>query len=51
MAVDATPTVDAQDTEVMASVDSSELVLADVTRDDAWITVSLDAATPLRAWR
>jgi hypothetical protein len=51
MATDATAAVDAQESEVMASVDSSNFVIADVTRDDAWMSVSLDEAASLPAWR
>jgi hypothetical protein len=42
-------------TDVMASLDDdgpeSRLVIADITRDEAWVSVTEAAATPLSAWR
>ena len=41
--------------DVMASVDSSpagdEFIIADVGRDDAWLSVSATEATGLEEWR
>lgn len=42
--------------DVMASVDEegygeARLVIADITRDEAWVSMSTDAATPLAAMR
>jgi hypothetical protein len=41
--------------EVMASVDSTpdgtQFVIADITRDEAWIAVAEADASPLPAWR
>jgi len=55
MAPDVTATADGPDAEVMASVDPSpdgdELVLADISREDAWLSTSVTAATPLDDWR
>ncbi|WP_201740309.1 MULTISPECIES: hypothetical protein [Salinigranum] len=52
---DATTPVDASNTEVMASVDSapgrSQFIIADVTRDDAWMAVRLEEASTLPEWR
>ncbi|MFC4359841.1 hypothetical protein ACFO0N_17995 [Halobium salinum] len=54
MAPDATA-VDGVDAEVMASVDAapgrSELVIADVSRDDAWVSARADAVPRLSDWR
>lgn len=36
--------------EVMASVDAAELVIADVSREDAWLSVEADQAPILREW-
>jgi len=44
----------ASDAEVMASVeegDVDEFIIADVTQDDAYLTVPLDEAATLPAWR
>jgi len=44
----------AADTEVMASVEESPtetLIIADVSRDGAYLTVPLDDAAALPAWR
>lgn len=42
-------------TDVMASLDDdgpeSRLVIADISTDDAWVSVTEAAATPLSAWR
>lgn len=50
-----TAAVNGADAEVMASVDvapgRSELVIADVSRDDAWLSVRADAAPRLADWR
>jgi hypothetical protein len=49
------PTLDADDSaDVMASIDSSasrsELVIADVSREDAWVSVDETDATVLEEW-
>jgi hypothetical protein len=54
MSIDAaTPSQHGSD--VMASLDDegreSRLVIADISRDDAWVSVTEDDATPLSAWR
>lgn len=42
----------AADSEVMAAVeDNSEFILADISRDDAFITMPLTDAASLPAWR
>jgi hypothetical protein len=42
----------AADSEVMAAVeDDSEFILADISRDDAFITMPLTDAASLPAWR
>jgi hypothetical protein len=55
MATDVTATAHASDAEVMASVDPSpdgdELVLADLSREEAWLSTSVTAARPLDDWR
>ena len=42
-------------TDVMASLDDdgpeSRLVIADISTDDAWVSVTEADATPLSAWR
>ncbi|WP_224448223.1 DUF7556 family protein [Haloprofundus salilacus] len=55
MTPEATTAVDAPDTEVMASVDSSsprssELIIADITRDDAWLSMRTAEAPVLAEW-
>jgi hypothetical protein len=44
-----------QDREVVASVDGAgsdrEYVIADITRDGAWITMDVSDAPTLPAWR
>ncbi|MFC3477755.1 DUF7556 family protein [Halobacterium litoreum] len=51
----AQPTSDAHGTDVMASLDEegreSRLVIADISQDEAWVSMTADAATPLSAWR
>ncbi|WP_195156042.1 DUF7556 family protein [Halococcus agarilyticus] len=41
--------------DVMASVDDDgsveRFVIADISRDDAWISMALDGAASLPAWR
>ena len=41
--------------EVMSSVDDegreSRFVIADISRDGAWVSASVDATTTLSAWR
>ena len=42
----------AADTEVMAAIeDETEFILADISRDDAFMTVPLTDAASLPAWR
>lgn len=54
MPQDHTPVADASDSEVMASVDSSSsrpsYVIADVSRDGAWLSVSQTDAPVLTEW-
>ncbi|MFB6094622.1 MAG: hypothetical protein ABEJ77_06740 [Halanaeroarchaeum sp.] len=50
------PTGDASGApEVMASVDDagreSRFVIADISRDEAWVSAPTDATTELLAWR
>ncbi|MFC7186679.1 DUF7556 family protein [Halorubrum yunnanense] len=54
-ALPADPTLDADDSpDVMASIDSSasrpELVIADVSRENAWVSVDETDATVLEEW-
>lgn len=55
MTPDATATADASAAEVMASVDTDSdghrLVIADLTSDDAWLSVRLADAPALDDWR
>jgi len=56
MATDATSAADAGPTpEVMASVEAAgaepRLVIADISRDDAWVSAPTEAARGLEAWR
>ena len=54
MATDTTA-IDVSAPEVMASVDSTshseELVIADITRDDAWLSLRASDAPSLDDWR
>jgi hypothetical protein len=54
MAPDVT-TVGGEGSDVMASVDDGtgapEFVIADVSRDDAWLSIQLRDATGLDDWR
>lgn len=54
MAPDVTA-VGGQSSDVMASVDDGtgapEFVIADVSRDDAWVSIQLQDATGLDDWR
>jgi hypothetical protein len=54
MPQDHTPVTGASDAEVMASVDASSsrpsYVIADVTRDEAWLSVSQTDAPVLAEW-
>jgi len=44
--------IEEQAAQVMASIEEDEtFILADVTRDDAYLTMSLDGAASLPAWR
>jgi hypothetical protein len=48
------PTAVETDAEVMASVEEGQtdtFVLADISRDDAFVTMALDEAASLPAWR
>lgn len=51
----AQPTSTATGTDVMASLDDegpeSRLVIADITCDEAWMSVTAADATALSAWR
>jgi hypothetical protein len=55
MVADTTTAVDAQSAEVMASVDpspgGSRFVIADITRDGAWLSVGERDAPDLPDWR
>lgn len=54
MAPDTTAAADADaDCEVMASVDGDprRFVIADLCRDEAWLSVPLEDAAALEAWR
>ena len=43
---------EAEDAEVMASIEEDEtFILADVTRDGAYLTMPLEGAASLPAWR
>lgn len=50
-----TTAIDASDAEVMASVDSTaasaEFIIADITCDNAWMSVGADDAPALQEWR
>jgi hypothetical protein len=54
MTQNATAVADASHAEVMASVDPSpaqpEFVIADVSRDDAWLSMPTAEAPSLREW-
>ncbi|MEE6210656.1 hypothetical protein U3A55_10870 [Salarchaeum sp. III] len=54
MATSATA-VPASGADVMASIDDEgpeeRLVIADVSRDDAWVTIDARDAAPLAEWR
>jgi hypothetical protein len=39
------------DCEVMAAVDSDQLVIADMCRDEAWLTMPVADAAALPDWR
>lgn len=48
-------TSEPDDGTVMASIDegghASSLVIADVSRDEAWVSISTDEAVDLEAWQ
>lgn len=50
-----TTAIDVSDAEVMASVDSTassaEFIIADITSDNAWVSVGADEAPALHEWR
>jgi hypothetical protein len=54
MTQNATAVADASHAEVMASVDSAptqpEFVIADISRDDAWLSMPVSEAPSLREW-
>jgi hypothetical protein len=54
MTQNATAVTDASHTEVMASVDPSpaqpEFVIADISRDEAWVSMPASEAPSLREW-
>lgn len=39
------------DGEVMAAVDSDQLVIADICRDEAWLTMSVSESATLQEWQ
>jgi len=43
--------VPADGTDVMAALDQDDLVIADVSRDDAWLVVPAAEAPDLTDWR
>lgn len=49
-----TPVADGSDAEVMASIDgsagSSSYIIADISRDDAWLSVRQSDAPVLAEW-
>ena len=48
----ATVAIEEQASEVMASIEEDEtFILADVTRDGAYLTMPLEGAASLPAWR
>ncbi|MFC3959612.1 DUF7556 family protein [Halovivax cerinus] len=55
MALDPLPDVSADVDTVVASIDpdtaGDEYVIADISTDDAWLSMSADAAPALSAWR
>jgi hypothetical protein len=55
MSTDAAQPTPKAGTDVMASLDGdgpeSRLVIADITRDEAWVSVTEADATALSAWR
>ena len=54
MTQNATAMADASHVEVMASVDSTpaqpEFIIADISRDDAWLSMPVSEAPSLREW-
>jgi hypothetical protein len=54
MTPNATANVGASSAEVMASVDSSpsgsEFIIADISRDEAWVSMRVEDAPSLRDW-
>lgn len=47
MAQDTATSVAVSDCEVMASVDGEQLIIAEICRDEAWLSVSRDAAVAI----
>lgn len=39
------------DTEVIASVDDNQYLIADISEDDAWLAIEVREAPSLRSWR
>jgi hypothetical protein len=39
------------DCEVMAAIDSDQLVIADICRDEAWLTMPVSSTASLPDWR
>lgn len=39
------------ESEVMAAVDSDQFVIADVCRDEAWLTMPVSEAVTLQEWQ
>lgn len=52
MVPDSAPVADMSgDCEVMAAIDSDQLVIADLCREDAWLTMSVSETAALNDWR
>jgi hypothetical protein len=55
MTPDATATGDRSDAEVVASLDATgegtQFIIADITCDDAWLSIEASDAPSLPAWR
>jgi hypothetical protein len=51
MSVDHTTSSATSDCEVMASEDGELFVIAEICRDDAWMSAPAELAVPLPEWR
>lgn len=51
MSVDHRPTSATSECEVMASEDGELFVIAEICRDDAWVSAPAERAVPLPEWR